>query len=307
MNVTTTGSAGPDRGRRRLRAAIDITATAMIATGAVLAGVAVSQREHYNHALAVQAARKAQVDRAAALEAQPLRAAGRPQSHQSRQIDDAGFSTKIDWEPMAKAQQLRALAQVPAPNHHAATEPARPEFPAARPARSVVSVPGAVSEIQGTGATLVIPALQVHAPVVATGAVDGFMTIPANVHVVGWYDGTDITGARTISAPTPWPGKPGVSLLAGHIDWVGQGPGALYYIGQLVVGDPVEVIGSNGVATYWRVSQPPITTPKADLPANLFVNTGPPKLALVTCGGPFDSATRHYLDNVVVWATLAMR
>lgn len=43
------------------------------------------------------------------------------------------------------------------------------------------------------------------------------------------------------------------------------------------------------------------------LPADLFVNSGPPKLALVTCGGPFDAATRHYLDNVIVWATLTTR
>jgi hypothetical protein len=96
-----------------------------------------------------------------------------------------------------------------------------------------------------------------------------------------------------------------VSLLAGHINWVGQGPGVLYYISQLVVGDPIEVIGSNREATYWRVSQRAITVLKADLPADLFVNTGPPKLALVTCGGPYDAATGHYLDNVIVWATLA--
>jgi hypothetical protein len=36
--------------------------------------------------------------------------------------------------------------------------------------------------------------------------------------------------------------------------------------------------------------------------ADRFVNSGAPKLALVTCGGPFDAATGHYLDNVIVWA-----
>ena len=45
----------------------------------------------------------------------------------------------------------------------------------------------------------------------------------------------------------------------------------------------------------------------AALPAGLFLNSGPPKLALVTCGGPFDAATGHYLDNVIVWATLTTR
>ena len=62
-------------------------------------------------------------------------------------------------------------------------------------------------------------------------------------------------------------------MLAGHVDWSGEGPGALYYIGQLVVGDPIEVIGSNRETTYWRVSEPPITISKAALPADLFVNT----------------------------------
>jgi Sortase domain len=174
-----------------------------------------------------------------------------------------------------------------------------------RPQQSDVTEPGAVSEVRGLGATLLIPALQVRAPIVATGAVDGSMTIPPDIRTVGWYDGVDSAAGKTSSAPTPWPGQPGVSLLAGHVDWAGEGPGALYYIGQLVTGDPIEVVGSNRETTYWRVSQPPITVAKSALPATLFVNSGPPKLALVTCGGPFDPATRHYLDNVIVWATLA--
>jgi len=34
----------------------------------------------------------------------------------------------------------------------------------------------------------------------------------------------------------------------------------------------------------------------------LFRTDGPPMLTLVTCGGPFDSATHHYRDNIVVSA-----
>jgi hypothetical protein len=43
-------------------------------------------------------------------------------------------------------------------------------------------------------------------------------------------------------------------------------------------------------------------TAKTRLPPSLFDTAGPPRLALVTCGGPFDSATGHYLDNIIVWA-----
>lgn len=37
---------------------------------------------------------------------------------------------------------------------------------------------------------------------------------------------------------------------------------------------------------------------------SLFATTGPDRLALITCDGPFDRATGHYTDNVIVWAAL---
>jgi hypothetical protein len=303
--VTSAGSPGPKKGRRRLRAAADIAAAAMIVTGAVFAGIAVSQHQHYDHALAVHAARKAEVDRAALAEARQF-LAQQSGATTRREPHLAAVPAKTGQSPPTGVP-LGAQGLALAADHRAVTSPARRHSPQARLRPWGPTDPGAVSEIRGLGATLVIPALRVRAPVVATGAVDGSMTIPADVHTVGWYDGADTTGGKTVSGPAPWPGQPGVSVLAGHINWVGQGPGALYYIGQLVAGDPLEVIGSNRVATFWRVSRPPITIAKADLPANIFVNTGPPKLVLVTCGGPFDSATGHYLDNVIVWAKLASR
>jgi hypothetical protein len=42
---------------------------------------------------------------------------------------------------------------------------------------------------------------------------------------------------------------------------------------------------------------------KQDLPADLFSRQGPPTLTLITCGGAFDEATGHYVDNVVVVAS----
>ena len=261
-------------------------------------GISVSQHQHHDHALGLQAAHKAQVDRAAVVEAQQFRATAR---HELIRPSSARRSTGPRWSKRSNPRRLpwcKPLARTQQ------QQPARRQPPPSEPRPLGVTSPGAVSEVRGAGATLVIPALQVRAPIVATGAVNGSMTIPADIHTVGWYNGTDSTGGTTISAPTPWPGQPGVSVLAGHIDWAGEGPGALYYIGQLVVGDPIEVIGSNRQTTYWRVSEPPITISKAALPADLFSNSGPPKLALVTCGGPFDAATRHYLDNVVVWTTL---
>jgi hypothetical protein len=44
---------------------------------------------------------------------------------------------------------------------------------------------------------------------------------------------------------------------------------------------------------------------KATFPAGeIYGNTRYPGLRLITCGGPFDTATRQYLDNIVVYTQL---
>lgn len=44
---------------------------------------------------------------------------------------------------------------------------------------------------------------------------------------------------------------------------------------------------------------------KADLPLDVWSQTGPARLMLVTCGGPFDSSIGRYRDNIVVTAVPA--
>ena len=36
----------------------------------------------------------------------------------------------------------------------------------------------------------------------------------------------------------------------------------------------------------------------------IYANTRYPSLRLITCGGPFDTATRQYVDNIVVYTHL---
>lgn len=163
------------------------------------------------------------------------------------------------------------------------------------------AVHGAFSAVGGGGARLRIPALGVNAPIVATGAVNGSMVIPADVHQVGWYDGIDAPGGSGVA---PAPGQSGVAILAGHVNWVGQGPGALKNIGTLESGDSIDVTGTNGRLTHWVVAKKPTVSSKTQLPPELFSNSGAARLALVTCGGPFDSSTGNYADNVIVWAAL---
>jgi hypothetical protein len=163
-----------------------------------------------------------------------------------------------------------------------------------------------VSDIGPSGSSLVIPALGVAAPLVAVGASGppgaASLTVPSNIGEVGWWDGTVTDRTKTVQEPVPRPGQSGVAIIAGHVDSEAAGPGALYDLQYLRVGDTVQVVGSDGHDSAWTVSTTPETNPKTALPASLFVTTGRPRLALVTCGGPFDSATGHYVDNLIVWA-----
>jgi hypothetical protein len=163
-----------------------------------------------------------------------------------------------------------------------------------------------VSEIEPSGSFLVIPALHVRAPLVPTGAVGApktaSLTIPADIHEVAWWDGRVRDGHQTVREDAPAPGQPGVALIAGHVDSAAAGPGALYELSDLKMGDIIEIYGSASHLSLWAVNAKPQTTPKTELPPSLWATTGPPSLALVTCGGPFDAATGHYVDNVIVWA-----
>ncbi len=141
-------------------------------------------------------------------------------------------------------------------------------------------------------ATISIPALGVSAPILAEGSVNGALTIPPDVHNVGWDE------------QTPTPGHSGITLLAGHVNWVGQGVGALGAIGELVPGDAV-IFNWQGRMSTWRITTKPVLSPNTVIHSWLFSNHGPPRLALVTCGGPFreiPGVGGSYADNVIVEA-----
>jgi hypothetical protein len=142
----------------------------------------------------------------------------------------------------------------------------------------------------------VVPSIGVNAPVVPVGIQPGrqMMEVPATVSVVGWYR----------FGPTP--GDPGSALLVGHVDDWTQGPGAFFHLQELGSDDVVTVVLAGGSRLSFRVVARR-AYPKSQLGPIVFERTGPPMLVLVTCGGPFDRGTRHYLDNVVVFAVPAGR
>jgi hypothetical protein len=136
------------------------------------------------------------------------------------------------------------------------------------------------------------------APIVRVGVdADGAMEIPKDVATVGWYEPTE--GAGIV------PGEPGTAVLAGHVASLRQGRGAFSRLESLAPEDEVEIHGEDGSVQRWRVVEVR-RYEKSEIPlGELFVWDGPARLALVTCGGPFDWIGGRYRDNVVVLATPA--
>lgn len=185
-------------------------------------------------------------------------------------------------EATAGAPVQQALG-APSPPSVAAAEPGDLPIVAARPA-----APASDAQLPAP-AHLAVPARGVDAVVEAVGVQpDGQMTLPDDVDRVGWY------------RFGPAPGADGSAVIAGHVDDREQGLGALAPLREAEVGDEVVVTDSAGTATRWRVLSRELIQ-KQVLPLDrLFAREGPPRLTLITCGGPFLAEFGSYRDNVVV-------
>jgi hypothetical protein len=138
-----------------------------------------------------------------------------------------------------------------------------------------------------------IARLGIDAPIRSVGLdlTRGELDVPDPIREVGaWRDGAK-------------PGGPaGTILLAGHVDAKDEGAGAFYALRRARRGDVVRLAPQDGTVRRFRVRSV-ATMPKDRLPTRVFAGeSGPRRLVLVTCGGPFDAARGHYRDNVVVTA-----
>jgi LPXTG-site transpeptidase (sortase) family protein len=106
----------------------------------------------------------------------------------------------------------------------------------------------------------------------------------------GWYKFTAVPGAA------------GNAVIVGHVDTY-VGPAVFYNLYRLRPGDPVYV-DAGGTRRRFDVTSVR-EMPKPIFPVNeVFGSTKRHMLWLITCGGAFNDETRHYLDNIVVSATL---
>lgn len=123
---------------------------------------------------------------------------------------------------------------------------------------------------------------------------DGSVQVPSTTAQAGWYR-YDVT-----------PGQIGSAVILGHVDSY-QGPGVFYRLNQLAVGSPVFVTLRNGRRLQFDVVGIRMF-PKSNFPyQEVFGAREYPALNLVTCGGVFDSATGHYLSNIVVFTALVKK
>jgi hypothetical protein len=139
--------------------------------------------------------------------------------------------------------------------------------------------------------SLTIPLIGVRTNLITLGlAQGGAMQVPSSTTVAGWYTGS------------PRPGSIGSAIIVGHIDSE-TGPGVFYRLSEMRSGDDVFVKRADGTTAEFRVTSIQ-TYLKDQFPTGeVYGPTPDAELRLITCGGAFDSATGHYLSNIVVYAT----
>jgi hypothetical protein len=151
------------------------------------------------------------------------------------------------------------------------------------------SAPGAGG---GTPVRIRIPSLAIAAAVrpVTIDVTQGTLGLPKAIGRTGWWRDGMQPGTTS-----------GAVLIAGHVDSAKSGPGAFFALRRATRGALVRIATSSGETFDYRVRSV-VRYGKRALPLGIYARDGPPRLVLVTCGGPFDAATGHYRDNIVVTA-----
>ncbi|MFC0490093.1 sortase domain-containing protein [Sinomonas atrocyanea] len=107
----------------------------------------------------------------------------------------------------------------------------------------------------------------------------------------GWYD------------ESPTPGEPGPSVLLGHVNAYGGGPGVFARLHDLKPGDRVEVRRDGGSQAVFAVYRSEKYAKAAFPTTTVYGNTAGSELRLITCDG-YNAATGEFDDNLVVYAKL---
>ena len=113
------------------------------------------------------------------------------------------------------------------------------------------------------------------APVEDVGVLpDGRFEVP-DARVVGWYR----------FGPSPL--EDGTSVLAAHLNYDGV-DGVFRRLADVAVGAEVIVTLTDGTALSYRVTEIRLIDKNSLPPEEIWNRDGPPRLALITCGGRYD-------------------
>jgi len=182
-------------------------------------------------------------------------------------------------------------------------------------------VPSTVSSAVSDPTTTVARSSPDPVPKVVGPVLPSSNPVALDIPVIGVHSALlylGLTAQHTLQVPAPgphynqaaWykysstPGSLGPAVLLGHVDSAAQGPSVFFNIGVLRPGDRVLVTRADRRVAVFRVDGVR-RYPKDQFPTQLVYGaTDHAALRLITCGGPFDNATGHYLDNIVVFASL---
>jgi len=138
---------------------------------------------------------------------------------------------------------------------------------------------------------VVIPAIDVDAAIIPVGILeDDYMEIPP-FGIAGWY------------SLGPTPGDHGPAVIVGPLDTT-RGKDIFNDLKYLVRGDWIVVYNADGDAAVFMTDFVEQQL-KEDFPTErIWPNTWQPLIRLITCGGKWNSRTRHYMSNVIVYGHL---
>jgi hypothetical protein len=141
---------------------------------------------------------------------------------------------------------------------------------------------------------IVISKIGVRAPIMTLGLKrDGSIEEPplSKPNLTGWY------------RLGPTPGQKGPAVIAGHVDAHGS-PAVFAKLGRLSRGDRVEITRKDGTVAVFQIDSTQRVPKNAFPTKKVYGDIAFPGLRLITCGGAFNTATGHYVDNVIAYGHL---
>ena len=146
----------------------------------------------------------------------------------------------------------------------------------------------------GNPVRLLIPAINVNAPIETVGLDGGNLATPTQTpwDGTGWYN----LGPR--------PGEMGSAVIDGHLDRPGGAPAVFWNLRELHIGDQITVVDSQGQQMHFHVTRVEAYSPDAAPTQAIFGDTSGRYLNLITCAGLWIPSQHQTTLREVVYSAL---